>query len=297
MALGKIKIPVHFFPLLATVFWGFSFIWSTLLLKYYQPVTIIFFRLILSSLFLFFILKFFWQKERIKRKDMPLLFISAVFNPFLYFLGENYGLKFSSPTIASVIIATIPVFTPLIAYMFVKEKLAFINFVGIGISFGGVITILIQRGSSFEINLPGILFLFGAVASALCYSVLLKKLITRYSALVLVAYQNFIGIFLFLPIFFFFEAGSFSVAHLNFTTISSFLLLSILASSLSYVFFAHSIKILGISKTNIYTNMIPVFTAFFSFFLSLESFTPQKIAGIILVIAGVYLSERTSRHR
>jgi len=291
--LKKVNIPVHFYALTAMVFWGLSFIWSSLLLKYYQPITIIFFRLIFSSCFLFVIIRFFWTSEKIIKKDFPLIFLSAIFNPFLYFLGENYGLKFSSPTIASVIIATIPVFSPLVAYLLVKEKLAFINLVGIGISFGGVFLILVYKGNFFETNFLGILFLFGAVLSALFYSVLLKKLIIKYSAVVLIAYQNFIGIFLFLPLFLIFEVRSITSIQLNLEIISSFLLLAILASSLSFVFYAHSVKLLGISKTNIFSNLIPVFTAFFSFIFSLELFTIQKIIGIMLVIGGVYLSEKT----
>jgi drug/metabolite transporter (DMT)-like permease len=293
--LTKFKIPVHFYALTAMVFWGMSFIWSSLLLKYYQPITIIFFRLIFSSFFLFIIIRFFWKSERINKKDIPLIILSAFFNPFFYFLGENYGLKFSSPTIASVIIATIPILSPLVAYLLVREKLAFINFVGIAISFGGVVIMLFQKGTTIQTNLLGILFLFGAVLSALFYSVILKKLILKYSALVLIAYQNLIGIFLFLPLFVAFEARSFTLIRLNFEIITSFLALAVLASSLSFVFFAHSVKLLGINKTNIFSNMIPVFTAFFSFIFSLEFFTFQKIIGIVLVIGGVYLSERTRR--
>lgn len=274
------------------VFWGMSFIWSSFLLKYYQPITIIFFRLILSSCFLFILIRFFWASEKIRRKDIPLLFLSAIFNPFLYFIGENYGLKFSSPTIAAVIIATIPVFSPLVAYMLVKEKLAFINIVGIVVSFAGVIMMLVYRGDVFQTNFTGILFLSGAVLSSLFYSVLLKKLIVKYSAVILIAYQNFIGIFLFLPIFLIFEARTIITIHLNFEIVSSFVLLSILASSLSFVFYAHSVKLLGISKTNIFSNLIPVLTAFFSFLYSLESFSLHKIIGIAVVITGVYLSQR-----
>jgi drug/metabolite transporter (DMT)-like permease len=280
---------------MAAIFWGFSFIWTTILLKYYEPITIIFFRLILSSGFLFLLLWILKTSAKILRKDIPVIILSALFNPFLYFLFENYGLKYSSPSVASVIIATIPVFTPLVAYLFVRERLRLINFVGIGISFAGVLTILLRKGSDYRADLTGVLFLTGAVAAALCYSVLLKKLLDRYSPLMLIAWQNFIGIFFFLPFFLIFEFGSVTHIHLNFQILSSFLLLSVLASSLSYVFFAYSVKKLGISRANIYTNMIPVFTALLSFFLSLEDFTLQKVTGIFIVIAGVYLSERTKR--
>jgi drug/metabolite transporter (DMT)-like permease len=295
--LKKIQIPVYFYPLAAMLFWGLSFIWSSLLLKYYQPVTIIFIRLIISSVFLFTLIYLFGKHEKVQRKDYLLIFLSALFNPFLYFLGENYGLKYSSPTIAAVIIATIPVFSPLIGYLSFREKLAPVNFIGIAISFAGVLLMLISRDLSLATDVKGVIFLFSAVGAALLYTVTLRKLTMKYSAIMLVANQNLIGIFLFLPFFLIFEAKSAMAIPLTGEIVSSMLLLAILASSVAFVFFAHSVKLLGISKSNIFSNLIPVFTAIFSYFLLSEFFSMQKIAGIALVIAGVYLSERSKKRR
>lgn len=277
------------------VFWGLSFIWSSYLLQFYEPVTIIFIRLILSASILFLILRVFYPATRIARKDFRLILLSALFNPFLYFLGENYGLKYSTPTIAAVIIATIPVFSPLVAYLTYKEKLSPLNFLGIAISFAGIMIMLILNDFSLAVDLRGIIFLFGAVLAALLYSVMLRKLTVKYSALVLIAWQNLLGIILFLPFFLVMEFKSVINIVPTVGIVGSFLLLSILASSVAFVFFAHSVKLLGISKTNIYSNLIPVFTAFFSWMLLSESITPRKIIGMALVIGGVYLSERTRK--
>lgn len=291
----KIRLPVHFYPLTSMVFWGLSFIWSSYLLKFYEPVTIIFIRLILSASFLFLILRLFFPAEQVARKDFKLILLSSLFNPFLYFLGENYGLKYSTPTISAVIIATIPVFSPVVAYLTFREKLSRLNFVGIAVSFAGIVIMLITKDFTLAADIRGIIFLFGAVLAALFYSVMLKKLTGKYSALLLIAWQNFLGIFLFLPFFLIFEFDS--VIHTMPTAgiVGSFLLLSILASSVAFVFFAHSVKLLGISKANIYSNLIPVFTAFFSWILLSESITIRKILGILLVVGGVYLSERTRK--
>ncbi len=277
------------------LFWGFSFIWSSLLLKYYQPVTIIFIRLVISSALLFSFIFILGKYEKIDRKDYPLIFLSALFNPFLYFLGENYGLKYSTPTMAAVIIATIPVFSPVAGFLSFREKLAPVNFVGIAVSFAGVILMLITRDLSLAADVEGIIFLFGAVLAALFYTVTLRKLSMKYSALSLVANQNLIGIFLFLPFFLVFEAKSALQVPITHEIVTSMLLLSILASSVAFVFFAHSVKILGISKSNIFSNLIPVFTAIFSYLMLSEPFTLQKTVGMMLVIGGVYLSERNKK--
>ncbi|MFC2102370.1 DMT family transporter [Bacteroidota bacterium] len=284
-------VPVYFYALVAMLFWGMSFVWSSILLKYYQPVTIIFIRLVISSIFLFAIILLFRKRDRILRKDLKWFLLGALFNPFFYFLGENYGLKLSTSTITAVIIATIPVFSPIAGYLAFREKLRWFNFVGIAVSFIGITIMLQTKGLQLGVSGIGVLCLAGAVFSALMYSVVLKKLAETYSPIFIVAVQNLIGIFLFLPLFLVLELHEAFSVHLTWEIISSFLLLAVLASSLAFVLFAHAVKILGVSKANIFSNLIPVFTGLFSFFLLDERFTLQKIAGMIIVIGGVYISE------
>lgn len=287
----KSATPVYFYALAAMLFWGMSFVWSSILLEFYQPVTIIFFRLVLSSGFLFLIILIFKKKDRILRKDIKWFLLSALFNPFLYFLGENYGLKFSTSTITAIIIATIPLFSPLAGYLAYQEKLRWFNLTGIALSFIGISIMLFSRGMQMEVSGIGIACLAGAVFSALMYSVLLKRLTETYSPLFIIAVQNLIGIFLFLPLFLVFESDQAFSVNPTWEIISSFLFLAVLASSLSFVFFAHTVKILGISKANIFSNLIPVFTAIFSFLMLDELFPLQKILGMMIVIGGVYISE------
>jgi drug/metabolite transporter (DMT)-like permease len=284
-------IPVYFYALAAMVFWGMSFVWSSILLEYYQPVTIIFIRLVISSCFLFLLILLFRIKIKINKKDLTLLFFSALFNPFLYFLGENYGLKYTTSTITSVIIATIPLFTPIAAWLVFRERLSWLNMAGLLVSFTGILIMLMKTDLSLVIDPKGILFLSGAVLSAIVYTVLLKKLSARYSPLLLIASQNLIGVFLFLPLFVIFEINQFVLVVPTMRIATSFFFLSILASSLSYVFFARTVKMVGISKANVFTNLIPVFTAVFSYFLLSEYFSTLKIIGIVIVITGVYISE------
>ena len=287
-----IKVPVHLYATAAMLFWGLSFIWTTGLLAYFQPVTIIFVRLLISSAFLFLMMIVSGRFEKIKKEDYWLLLGSAIFNPFLYFLGENFGVKFTTPTLSSVIIATIPVFSPMVAWLTFKEKISRLNILGIAVSFSGVAVMLASRNLSFSGEGRGVLALFGAVMSSLVFSVFLKKLTRKYSPVTLVAYQNIFGAIMFLPLFLIFERNRITAVPLNFQIVSSFLALSIFASSLAFVFFAKTVKEIGISKANIYSNLIPVFTAFFSYFIIAEPFTVTKFCGIILVIGGVYLSER-----
>jgi len=288
----KIK-PVYTYILvtLSMVFWGMSFVWSKIVLDYYEPITTVFIRLILSSILLFSGLFLFGKLKKISRGDFKLFLISALFNPFIYFLGENYGLKYSSPTVTAVIIATIPVFTPVVAFFIFREKLSVLNIFGLMISFFGVLFMLVGNDYTLIVPGAGVAWLMLAVVSAVFYSVFLKKLAQKYDAFLIIAYQNLLGALYFLPLFFIFDFQHFITVKPNAELIGSLLLLAFFASSLAFVFFTISSREIGISKTNLFVNLIPVFTAIFSFFILGELFEMRKVLGMFVVIAGVLMSQ------
>jgi drug/metabolite transporter (DMT)-like permease len=273
------------------IFWGMSFVWSSIVFKYYNPITTIFLRLTISTVLLFGFIFLTGKFEKLKKEDRGLFLLSSLFNPFLYFIGENYGLKNSSPTISAVIIATIPVFTPLVAYLALKEKLSWLNIAGIFISFFGIGVMLVNPDLSLNASPVGIMFLLWAVVSAVIYSVFLKRLTQKYSSLTIITYQNALGVLYFLPLFLIFDYHHFINVRPNRELVSSLIQLSVFASSLAFIFFTMTVKELGVSRTNVFSNLIPVFTAIFSAVFISESFTATKIAGMAIVIAGVMISQ------
>ncbi len=274
------------------LFWGISFVWSKVVFKTYTPLTTIFFRLIISVVFLFLYLFVSHTLEKINKKDIKFFLLSALFNPFLYFLGENFGLQRVSASLASVIIATIPVLTPFIVIFFYNEKITRVNIIGLMVSFVGIIMIVFSDAGSLQGDFSGILILFLAVFSAIFYTIFVKRLSQTYNAVTIIAYQNFIGVLLFLPLVMLLDFDNMIHTIPNIETITSLLMLGILASSAAFVFFTNAIKNLGIIKTNLYTNSIPVFTFLFAFIILGEKITLFKTIGLIAVIIGIILSER-----
>jgi drug/metabolite transporter (DMT)-like permease len=65
----------------------------------------------------------------------------------------------------------------------------------------------------------------------------------------------------------------------------------VFASSGAFVLFAYSVRHLGISRANIFSNLIPVFTAIFAFFIVGDRLTFLNAAGMAVVIAGLFLSQ------
>lgn len=287
----KSKSWVYILVILSMVFWGMTFVWTKIVLDYWEPVTIILFRLIVSSAMIFGFLKLFGRVQKVSKKDYGLFLLSAVFNPFIYFIGENYGVKHSSATVSAVIIATIPVFTAIAARTIYKERLSVINILGMVLSLAGIVVML--NGPEFNIRASGkgLIWLTMAVISAVFYAIVLKKLAVKYSSATIVATQNLIGIFLFLPLFFIFDFQQFTETKITGELITNIILLAIFGSSLAFIFFTIGTRELGVSRTNLFSNLIPFFTAVTSFIVLKEEFTAMKIVGMVTVIGGVVMSQ------
>ena len=196
-----------------------------------------------------------------------------------------------SSTIASVIIATIPIFSPLAAYYMVREKVTLPVMAGILFSFFGILLMLINPDFSFNAAPKGVLLLFFAVFAAIAYSVIIRKIAHEYNPVTIITFQNLIGAVYFLPLFLVFDFRHFVAVKPTRELISAMLQLAFFASTLAYVFYIISIKSIGIIKANVFANLIPVFTSVFSFFILGEQFTLIKICGMLLVLIGVVISQ------
>jgi drug/metabolite transporter (DMT)-like permease len=285
------KSIVHIAAFFSMLFWGFSYVWSKIVFEVYSPLTTIFFRLIISFITLFVLMFLTKQLEKIRREDYWLFAVTAIFNPFLYFIFESYGLLTVSATISAFIIATIPVFTPFVAYWIFREKLSMVNLTGLIVSFLGVMMIVFNVDFSFAAEPGGVGLLFAGVASAIIYTVFLKKLSLKYKPMTIIGWENLLGTFYFMPLFFYFDFEETRSIIPTREVVISLILLGTFASSFAYSLFAYVVKHIGISKGNLYSNLIAVFAALASYVVLKEQFTTFKLTGMAIIISGVLLSQ------
>jgi len=282
--------------ILSMIFWSFSFVWFKIANKDYDPITIVFIRLCIAVAFLSTYLWLTKGYTGIARGDKKYFLLLAIFEPFFYFLGESFGLTYVSSTVGSVIISTIPVFAVIFAWAVYREKLRAVNYAGVIISFLGVLIFITNSSGSIEMSGKGLVLLLIAVISATGYNMVLHRLATKYNPVFIVNTQNVIGAILFLPLFLIFDLKDFISTGIVAGSFSSIVLLAIFASSGAFALFAYSVRYLGISKANIFSNLIPVFTALFAFLIAGDKMTMRNIAGMLVVIAGLFLSQARKRN-
>ena len=289
---------------LAMLFYGVSFVSTKIALGAYGPVTVLAIRLILSSVFLVVLDRLIPVRAKGGtpaarkwpiRTDLPAILLVTLFQPLLYFLAENFGLQYVSASIASIIIATIPVFTPFVAGPFLGERIGPWGVVGLALSLGGVAIIVLEKQLEAQFTPLGLVLVFLAVLAAVGYSVAVRKAPARYRPLTLVKFQSLIGLPIVLIIALITEGvprelpATEVVLHLVY--------LGIFPSSVAFIFLSTGIRALGASRANVFTNLVPGFTAVFAWLLIGEAFTLQKVLGMAVVIAGVFAAQRGRRVR
>jgi len=292
--MNRSKSGVYLAVIMAMVFWGLTFVAFKYAVTSFRPINIIFFRLLVSIFFLFGFALIFKRLNKIKRKDQKWFVLLALVEPFFYFLGEAYGLTMVTATVGAVIISTIPLIVPFASYYFFKEKLTPMNYLGLVISFGGVLLVVLTRSGGLAADWKGILLMFVAVFSAVAYTMVVKVLAEDYTPITITAYQSFYGLLMFVPLFLIF-----GLPHLDFKqwTIDNLLAVSFLGvfgSGICFILITIGIRELGAARANIFGNLIPVVTAIVSFFLLKESMPFMKILGILIVILGLLLSQISS---
>ncbi len=288
---GKPFLPAYIAALGAMLFWSMTYIWYKEIYQYYNPVTTIFFRLIISSVLLLALTHPFKKLQKIDKGDLKYFVLVALFNPFLYFLGESYGIKYVSATLTAVIIATIPLFNSMVSSYFLNEKITRINIFGVILSIIGVGLMIFNKTELMNASLFGIAMLFLAVFSAIALAFVIKKLTVKYNSISIVTYHNIIGIFLFAVLFYFLDFRLFLEKGFVKQAWIPLVKLAVFGSSFAFVLFTFSIKRIGVARTSAFSNIIPVFTAVLAFFILGEVITINKIAGIALVISGLFLSQ------
>ncbi len=277
--------------LLSMIFWSFSFVWVKVVYEAYGPLTTVLFRLLISSGLLLLFTVAARKLQKIQPGDLKLFLLLAFFEPFLYFMGESYGLKYVSSTVAAVIVATIPLFSPIAAWYFYKEKLSRTNLYGLIITFLGVSLVVLDTSFSFTASPLGVSLEFLAVAGAIGYASVLKGISHRYNTFTIITYQNLIGALYFLPVWLGFEMNDFMQVPFNPKAFKAIIQLAIFASTFAFILFTYSVRNLGINKSNIFINVIPVFVAVIAFIVLGDQLNFHQMVGIAIVISGLFLAQ------
>ncbi len=280
---------------IAVTMWGFSFLWTNQLIELGIPVTtFLFFRMLIAATILLIVTNVTKKLQRIEFKDFKYLVPLLICDPFLYFLGETYGLEVTqSPILTAVVIATIPAFVMLSEMIFFKNRLNIWNKLGVILSIIGIINFVLIKGSFSVEYWWGIGLLFMAVISAVVYSSMAKQLTRKYNTQTVNTYQFVSATIFFFPIFLIKDAKTFSFESiLQFDVLYPLISLAVLCSALAFFLYVESIKALGMTRACIFTSLTPIISSGAAMLMGVEQISLIQFVSILLVVAGVIITQR-----
>lgn len=285
----------HIQVFISVLLFAMSFVWSKQALEYLSPISLITFRLIVAGIVLVLFAKAMGKLQRLKAKDWMIFTLVALLEPVAYFLFENIGLSMVSPTLACLIIGLIPVLSPFAAHFINKEKISKWSYIGLFVSFSGVLLFSFSGGvESFEGRMEGILLLFGAVLTAVLYNIMIQRLTRRFNSMTIIGYINLLSLIFLVPLLFVVCGEELASLSFSWGWFYPVVALGVLCSSVAYSLNANGLRVLGVARTTIYINLMPGITAIASYFLMGEELSFIEIAGIIISIAGLFISNRRS---
>ena len=307
------KIVPYLSVVAAMLIWAGAGIAVKEALVVFSPLTLIVLRFTLAVLLMLCIGLVFRKNEvvglqKVDRKDLPLFLLGGLFQPFLYFIFETYTYQsFASPTIAEALLSTQPVMAPLFALVLLRERVTRNNIIGIVLSTVGMLMLLLVGADDFALGSSwGVLLAVLTVSMSVSYSVVLRKIPAKYSPLSIVFYVQSFALLLFYLVWggeALYSGGvelcSSGVGLCSggvewWKSCAAVVYLAVLASVAAFVLFCYTVREIGVTRANVFNNVRPVFTAILMWLIFDEVLPVWKLVGIVVIIVGLFVSQRRS---
>jgi drug/metabolite transporter (DMT)-like permease len=223
-------------------------------------------------------------------RDAAVFAILGVANNALY-LGLGYtGLKTVSAGLGGLIVSANPVFTAVLAAVFLGETMTLRKMMGLVLGIAGVGFIVWHRMSVGTDSLHGILFTLASLASIVVGTILFKVLAPKDSLWVGNGVQNLAAGIVLLPIAFSFSDVGDIVPSARLLGAFAFLVLG--GSILAYLLWFHLLKVCGATAASAYHFLMPPLGMLFAFLVLGEHVEFRDLLGIVPVALGIYLVTR-----
>lgn len=277
--------------LLVALFWGSAFPGIKLGLEGLSAGHLTLLRHLIASLALLLFLLASRRRLRPELRDVPMFLLLGFLGIAIYHTALNYGELRVAAGAASLIIATAPAITAVIAYALLGERLGTLGVLGIATAFAGVALIVLGTSGEVRLNPYALLILLSAVVTAF-YAVMQKPLLRRYHPLELTAFVTWAGT---VPMLLFAPGLVREVAAASPLALFATAYIGVVPSAVAYTLMAYAISQAPVTLAAAFLYMVPVFSLLFSWLLLGEVPRPLTLVGGAVAIAGIVLVNQGKR--
>jgi len=267
-------------------------------LRYIPPVSLIWLRFAVGVLilgaFVFTRRQFSWPRQ----KDLPyfllLGFLGITFHQWL----QSTGLQTSAATTTGWIVASMPIFIAILGFIILREKLSWLQGLGILLASMGVILVITHGnlGSFFsgKLGSSGDLLILLSAPNWAVFTILSRRGLNTYPAALMMLYVMLSG-WIFSSGLFLFDRGWQFIPHLALDGWIAVAFLGIFCSGIAYVFWYDALKELPVAQVGTFLYVEPVITVLVAALLLHENIYQAALFGGLLILTGVWLVNRSSK--
>ncbi|HUI73014.1 MAG TPA: DMT family transporter [Spirochaetia bacterium] len=266
------------------VLWASAFAGIRLGLRSFGPGELALLRFVIASLSLL-VYALITRLPLPAVRDLPMLFLMGFLGFTVYHVGLNAGETVVPAGAASFIIASVPVFSTLLAVIFLRERLTALGWIGVGVSFFGVAIISIGTGTGLKFE-PAALFIVLAALGESIYFVIQKPFLTRYTGLQLTTYTIWTGT-IFMMVYLPGLIGELGRASLASTLAAAYL--GVFPAAIGYVLWSIALSRADVSRVTSTLNLSPIISLIIAFLVLAEVPTALSVVGGVITVAGVIL--------
>lgn len=280
----KFKDSFHPYAMITILFWSLAFVFTRLTLQYFTVYSLSFLRYAAASAALVIVAVL--MKMKLPQKKDVLWFLAAgAIGFFYYIIAFNKGVATVTASTGSIVIATVPVITALLARLVYGEKLQIIQWTAIAIEFAGVLVLTLMNGS-ISVN-KGILWLLSAAVALSIYNLIQRKLTKTYTAMQTSAFSIFFGTILlavFLP------GAAREVGRAPGIQLFYVAILGVFSSAVAYVAWSQAFaKAKQTSQVSNYMFVTPFLTSVLGFLIVGEIPDRSTVVGGAIILLGVFV--------
>lgn len=270
--------------IILSIVWGGSFYFIEKSLVYFTFEQTVFFRVFFASIFILLVLLIKRIKIILDLKLFGMFFVMGSLNNVVPFLSITYAQETITASLASLLNATTPIFTAVIAHLLTKdEKISFLKLIGILIGFVGIIILLLPHSfGNFEI--AGIFAILAAISYAFAgvFGKKLKDYNPIFNVFGMLSASSIIMYCLFFS----------SINNMEVKSLYQFkdlILLAIVSTSIAYIIYFRLLFSVGAVKLLLVTYLIPISASLLGIFLLNEEFTINMLFGAGIIFVSLWL--------
>lgn len=278
--------------LIAVFFFSGAFIAGNYSTVQFPPFSLTLFRFLFAFIFMLPIMKLSGENMKLHKGDIWYITMLAIVGMVGYHVFFFSALRHTSVINSSLIAAINPIATTIFSVIILNEKLTTKNIIAIGVCFLGIIVVItkgnlgILKTLSFNV---GDLYMLVAVIVWALYTVLSKKMLKKYSPIKVTTYVFAMTIVVLIPALIWENPATY-IGNTDMKGWLSILYMALFASTCGYLIQQISIKKIGPMRTNLYYNLVPVFSMILSLLILKTTVSPVQIVAGIFIIVGVLIN-------